>query len=55
MRYDASEGAKFCGIRCEGELGLCAVGSDDVRDAAPMDVRRLGPCVISISSSAGES
>jgi hypothetical protein len=53
VRYDASEGAEFCGIRCEGELGRCIAVSGDIRDAAPIDVRRLGPCVISIS--AGES
>ena len=53
MRYDASEGAEFCGIKLEGELGRCAAVSDDVRDTAPMEVRRLGPCAISIS--AGES
>jgi hypothetical protein len=52
VRYDASEG-EFCGIRCEGELGRCTAVSDEARDAAPMDVRRLGPCAISIS--AGES
>jgi hypothetical protein len=53
VRYDASEGAEFCGIKCEGEPGRCAAVSGDIRDAAPMDVRRLGPCAISIS--AGES
>lgn len=51
-RYDTSEGAESCGIRCEGELGRCAAVSDNVRDT-PMDVGRLSSGAISIS--AGES